>query len=144
MAAEGVFRKDLFYRLNVIPITLLPLRDRQEDILLLTFYFVRVFNEIYCGEKQVSEKLMRAFLDYMWPGNVRELRNTVERLVLLSDALLVDDHFAYFVDISRAHGDDQIPFGRVCAHVVGDVLKGIHVVHLLLRMHSFDLFGQLL
>lgn len=91
MATEGVFRKDLFYRLNVIPITLLPLRDRQEDILLLTFYFVRVFNEIYCGEKQVSEKLMRAFLDYMWPGNVRELRNTVERLVLLSDEKVLTD-----------------------------------------------------
>ena len=91
MAARGAFRKDLFYRLNVIPLFLLPLRKRREDIILLTFYFVGIFNEIYRGEKEISEKLMQAFLDYAWPGNVRELRNTIERLVLLSDEKVLMD-----------------------------------------------------
>lgn len=91
LAEEGGFRKDLFYRLNVIPVRLLPLRERKEDIIALSFYFLDRFNRTYQAEKKMSLKLMEAFLDYNWPGNVRELRNAIERLVLLSDVDLLED-----------------------------------------------------
>jgi NtrC-family two-component system response regulator AlgB len=82
--AEGLFREDLFYRLNVISLTLPPLRDRPEDILPLAMdflhYFCRTNHKSILGFNEgVSERLRR----YVWPGNVRELRNTVERAVIL-------------------------------------------------------------
>ncbi len=81
---NGTFRHDLYYRLNVVPIFLPPLRDRREDIPLLTDYFLDKFN----GENNKKVHLERDVTDlmcrYEWPGNVRELQNCVERLVLLS------------------------------------------------------------
>ena len=85
------FRKDLFYRLNVVPINLIPLRERKEDIILLSFYFLNEFNATYATNKCMSKELMEAFIDYPWPGNVRELRNTIERIVLLSDSDILAD-----------------------------------------------------
>lgn len=91
MSAEGGFRRDLYYRLNVIPVRLLPLRERKEDVILLTFAFLNEFNQNYGAEKKISVKLMEAFLDHSWPGNVRELKNTLERMVLLADGDLLKD-----------------------------------------------------
>ena len=91
LSDKGLFRKDLFYRLNVVPIELLPLRKRKEDIILLTFYFMDLFNKTYQADKKISVGLMDEFLAYNWPGNVRELRNAVERLVLLSDGDILED-----------------------------------------------------
>lgn len=81
---EGRFRADLYYRLNVIPITVPALRERGDDIVLLGKRFLREFNEKY--EKQVSltSGAWRELRDYPWPGNVRELRNIMERLVVLN------------------------------------------------------------
>ncbi len=94
LIAEGRFREDLFYRLNVIPIEVPPLRERREDVPLLVEHFIRVF----CAEngrrlKTVSADALAYFLEYDWPGNVRELRNVVERLVIMSprDVLDVED-----------------------------------------------------
>jgi two-component system response regulator AtoC len=85
MVAEGSFREDLYYRLNVIPVTLPPLRDRREDIPLLVQHFLQKF----CGEAQrptmtVSQAAMRALMTHAWPGNVRQLENAMERGVALS------------------------------------------------------------
>ncbi|MFH1218176.1 MAG: nif-specific transcriptional activator NifA [Pseudomonadota bacterium] len=84
--ATGAFRNDLYYRLNVVPLTLPPLRERREDIPLLLDHFLRSSNKR--NEKQV--KLTKEFLDFLtdydWPGNVRELQNLVERLVILNDS----------------------------------------------------------
>lgn len=91
MVEENEFRRDLFYRLNVIPINLLPLRERKEDIILLSFYFLEYFNNIYGMDKKMSTNLMEAFCNYDWPGNVRELRNTIERLILLCDDAVLKD-----------------------------------------------------
>lgn len=82
---EGRFREDLFYRLNVITIDLPPLRNRREDIPLLTAHCLKRF----CDENQLpprsfSPEAMRVLLDYSWPGNVRELENIIERCVVLS------------------------------------------------------------
>ena len=81
----GRFRDDLFYRLNVIPIHVPPLRERKEDLLLLVEHFIRVFSlENGKRAKTVSVEALAYFLSYDWPGNVRELRNMVERLVIMS------------------------------------------------------------
>ena len=81
----GRFREDLYYRLNVIPIEVPPLRERKEDIPLLVAHFVDLFSaENGKRPKTVSVEALAYFLSYDWPGNVRELRNMVERLVIMS------------------------------------------------------------
>jgi DNA-binding NtrC family response regulator len=85
MVAEGNFREDLYYRLNVIPINLPPLRERREDIPLLVQSFVSQFCERHNLErKSVSPQVMKALMSFEWPGNVRQLENLIERMVALS------------------------------------------------------------
>jgi len=85
LIAAGRFRDDLFYRLNVIPVEVPPLRQRKEDIPLLVEHFIRVFSlENGKRPKTVSVEALAYFLVYDWPGNVRELRNLVERLVIMT------------------------------------------------------------
>jgi DNA-binding NtrC family response regulator len=88
---DGRFREDLFYRLNVVPIQLPPLRDRPEDILPLAAYYTGVFNRDFA--KQVtglSPAAERALLAYSWPGNVRELKNVIERAILLQTGTVIE------------------------------------------------------
>jgi len=108
---EGKFREDLFYRLYVVVITLPPLRDRQDDILLLLNHFLAVFNEE--NGKQI-EGFTRAAYDllaaYGWPGNIRELRNLVERMVVLArgKVLGVEDIPAQVRDETSSRGEVKI------------------------------------
>ena len=82
--AAGRFREDLFYRLNVIPFFVPPLRERREDIPILARYFMRVFSaEHGRGPKEFTSEALDMLIDYSWPGNVRELRNEIERLVIM-------------------------------------------------------------
>jgi DNA-binding NtrC family response regulator len=84
LVAEGRFREDLFYRINVIPIALPPLRSRTEDIAPLTTHFIaKICKEQRIPEKKISIEAMRLLEAYPWPGNVRELENTLERTVAL-------------------------------------------------------------
>jgi len=85
MVRQNTFREDLYYRLNVIPIFLPPLRERREDIPLLIDHFLKKFNEEYGKNLGISEDAVRALINYSWPGNVRELENTIERLVVLTE-----------------------------------------------------------
>ena len=85
MVEEGTFREDLFYRLNVIPINLPPLRERREDIPLLVQRFIGHFCETHKLDlKTVSPQVMKALMAYEWPGNIRQLENIVERMVALT------------------------------------------------------------
>ena len=90
---QGEFREDLFYRLNVIPMTIPPLRERKEDIPALVFDFLKQFNEKYRRNKHISSRTMELLLNHEWPGNVRELENLIERLVVVSkeDTIYPDD-----------------------------------------------------
>jgi transcriptional regulator with GAF, ATPase, and Fis domain len=82
----GRFRKDLYYRLNVFPIAIPPLRKRPEDIPLLVWAFVRMFQERMGKEiETISKKTMEALQSYSWPGNVRELKNVIEHAMILSN-----------------------------------------------------------
>ncbi|ABB30798.1 two component, sigma54 specific, transcriptional regulator, Fis family [Geobacter metallireducens RCH3] len=91
---EKSFRNDLYYRLQVIPIYLPPLRERREDILTLTSHFIELFNAEFnkhvTGISKMAEKLL---LDYTWPGNIRELKNVIERAIILgNDETLLLEH----------------------------------------------------
>jgi two-component system response regulator HydG len=90
LIADGVFREDLFYRLNVVPITLPPLRQRPTDIPVLAAHFLEKHR---AGSKTLSARAIEAFSIYQWPGNIRELENTIERIVILShgDEIGIDD-----------------------------------------------------
>ena len=90
--ANGRFRMDLFYRLNVFPICLPPLRERKEDILLLANYFIEVYaNKMNKPVKGLSEAAQNTLLQYKWPGNIRELENIIERSVILSKSEQIHD-----------------------------------------------------
>lgn len=82
LVTKGLFREDLYYRLNVIPLLIPPLRERVEDIPVLADYFLKKNNEKYKTYKYISQNVMEYFKSKPWQGNVRELENTVERLVL--------------------------------------------------------------
>jgi len=84
MVEKKQFRLDLFYRLNVIPIYVPPLRERRDDIPVLVKYFLNNLNNKYQMEKHVDQRVIERFMDYSWPGNVRELENLVERLAITS------------------------------------------------------------
>ncbi len=88
MISEGGFREDLYYRLFQFPVTLPPLRERGQDVLVLAHHFVEAYQAEHPGfaDKLLSKKASKAILKYPWPGNVRELKNAVERALLISDA----------------------------------------------------------
>jgi two-component system, NtrC family, nitrogen regulation response regulator NtrX len=88
---RGNFREDLFYRLNVIPFYVPPLRDRQEDIPLLADHFLKEFTTEYGRKhKELTAEAYRVLAEYSWPGNVRELRNLMERIVIMNPQIRVD------------------------------------------------------
>lgn len=87
MVEKGLFREDLFYRLNVVPLNVAPLRERKSSIIPLAEHFFRAYNEKYNMEKTISKETLKYFYEYNWPGNVRELSNLIEMLVVTT----VDD-----------------------------------------------------
>jgi DNA-binding NtrC family response regulator len=100
---RGDFREDLYYRLNVVPIRLTPLRERGEDIPLLADRFLEEFSAQHHREpKEVSREAMRLLRLYAWPGNIRQLRNLIERMVVtVKDPLLQPEHLPEEIQASR-------------------------------------------
>ncbi len=107
MVAEGKFREDLFYRLDVVNIHIPPLRERQEDIPILVKTFIDEFSEDNGkGQQSISEEALNLLCNYKWPGNIRELRNCIERMVVLSRGPLLQlDN----VPVSIRSGDSSAP-----------------------------------
>jgi two-component system response regulator AtoC len=92
MVAKKEFREDLYFRLKVIPIQLPPLRERREDIPVLTDYFIQEFNrDLKRTVKGATPSLTKRLEEYHWPGNIRELRNTIERAMILSSGEILDE-----------------------------------------------------
>ncbi|MBW2621890.1 MAG: sigma-54-dependent Fis family transcriptional regulator, partial [Deltaproteobacteria bacterium] len=120
---EDRFREDLYYRLNVIPVTTPALRDRRSDIPLLTEHFLSRFNQN--REKQIVEiesELLDVLMAYSWPGNIRELENVIERMVILAEGnvLTIDDLPPFIKEATLQPGqahfeipDEGIDFNKV-------------------------------
>lgn len=89
---KGLFRKELYYRINVIPIHLFPLKERKTDIPLLANHFVEKFNlDMDKEDIELTDKAMEKLIHYSWPGNIRELENMIERMVVLSSSNIIDE-----------------------------------------------------
>jgi len=114
--ADGTFRQDLFYRLNVFPLEMPPLRERREDIQVLVEYFIgRYARKAGKTFRRVSKRTLDRLRSYPWPGNVRELQNVIERSVIVSDS----DEFAVdesWLPVSSGAQSQLGLSGRLAAH----------------------------
>ncbi|MBQ3105399.1 MAG: sigma 54-interacting transcriptional regulator [Lachnospiraceae bacterium] len=123
---RGNFRKDLYYRLNVVEIRIPPLRDRKDDILPLSMFFLEKYNKKYKMDKMFSTEVINSFMSYRWEGNIRELQNTVERMVVLSPTNVIQrdslpDSLTGVGKSSAVHVDEIIPL-REAHRMVEDML----------------------
>lgn len=142
LISEGMFREDLYYRLNVMPIFLPPLRERERDAALLTKFFIAKFNKEY--KKMVeglSPEVETLLVQYPWPGNVRELKNVIERIMIVNDvSKILPEHLPVEI-LSKAKEtstksspvtgswiqlpDDGLDFNQVIVNITSDLKKQI-------------------
>ncbi len=110
MVADGNFREDLYYRINIFPIVIPPLRERRDDIPALAFHFLKSFSkEMDHAVKEFSAGAMNLLMNHDWPGNVRELENVVHRAVILtSDDVIRQGHLINLIDM-LPHIDLDVP-----------------------------------
>ena len=122
LVEQGTFREDLYYRLNIIPLTVPPLRERKDDIEALTRYFLGEFNQKYQKEVMISDRLIAKFREYKWPGNIRELRNEIERYVITDgdSGELFDSLVDVYSDNSAAAKDDVLAYGDTLREARGE------------------------
>jgi transcriptional regulator of aroF, aroG, tyrA and aromatic amino acid transport len=96
MVKEGTFREDLYYRLNVVPVHIRPLRERKEDIPVLTQYFIETIGGKMGKEKiEISDLALEKLKNYSWPGNIRELQNIIERAVIFAEDIIEVEHLSF-------------------------------------------------
>jgi len=104
---KGLFREDLYHRLNVFPIFLPPLRERKGDVLLLAKHFLQEFTQKLNKQvKAFSAEAIKGLLEYQWPGNVRELKNTVESALLLADDTILPEHL--FLNMQKMNDELEV------------------------------------
>ena len=124
LVRRELFREDLFFRLNVININLPPLRERGEDILLLTKYYTEKFSkELNKKPPSFSERATNALLNYSWPGNIRELQNVIQRLVIMAEDNTIKVHD--FPEMMRFSIKPEEGFNRTLAQVETEYIKNV-------------------
>jgi len=107
--SEGKFREDLYYRLNVFPIEIPPLRERKEDIPILAEYFINKYSkEMKIPKKILTPEVMEILIKYNWKGNVRELENTIERAMILADKEEIKPEHITLLNLKKQSSDDEI------------------------------------
>ena len=154
--ANGTFREDLYYRLNVVPIQVPPLRERKDDIPLLAKHFIQKYSK-KVGKQidTISQKVMQTLQEYHWPGNVRELENIIERAVILSQGARLElgdwfmakdpdedpSKFATLGEVERAHIRKVLEFTqwRVSGDNGAAMILGMHPQTLFSRMKKLDI-----
>jgi len=120
MVEENLFRRDLFHRLNVVSIEIPPLREREEDIVILANHFIKEFNiQFEKSVKKIDKDLQHFLKGYSWPGNVRELRNAIERAVLLSDGgkITIND-FSNLIRTTQIEFSDNLKSEKIPNNIV--------------------------
>ncbi len=144
--AEGRFRQDLYYRLNVVPIDIPPLRERKEDIPALAHFFIAHFNREF--RKTISgihPEAMQILLNYSWPGNARELKNVIERAMILNrENILLPEHLPSEIDCTcalkdaRLHPEKNEPSDRITSCIAGLPLEGIEKQAIIQTLQAAD------
>jgi len=98
LVMDGLFRSDLFYRINVVSITIPPLREHKEDLYLLIDYFMeRLSKKIGCTKKEISPEAYKILFNYSWHGNIRELENVLERAMIMSDDVILPENLPHYI-----------------------------------------------
>ena len=122
--ADGTFRQDLFYRLNVFPVCIPPLRQRTEDIPLLVEYLIERYAR-KAGKKitNVDRSTLELFEDYDWPGNIRELQNVIERAVILCETATLSVDETWFRRDSKSGGDQVLPLTTALTENERDIIE---------------------
>ena len=120
---ESKFREDLFYRINVIPLTLPPLRERKEDIELLSGHFLKKYCLANCKTiVRIDDAAMKILINHSWKGNIRELENTIERAVLISvGEIILPQHL--LLDLSECESESTTPFSVNAGYTVREMEK---------------------
>jgi len=132
---KGLFREDLLYRLNVIDLTLPPLRERPEDILRLARHFLQFFSKAARRRPpELSKAAEQALLAYVWPGNIREIRNTIERAVILWPAQIVEPEA--FPSNVAARSQSEVP--ELGGNYSVDVIEREHIMRVIARTATLD------
>ncbi len=103
MVDDGKFREDLWFRLNVVRVTMPPLRERRNDVPLLTRYFLNKYNARYNRDVKLTESGLKALKDFTWPGNIRQLQHLIERLTILAPGNRSDAHNEGRIDAEAVH-----------------------------------------
>ncbi|MBU1022732.1 sigma-54 dependent transcriptional regulator [bacterium] len=124
LVENGSFREDLYYRLNVLNLAIPPLRERGEDILILTNHFIRKFSEC-SGKEQISfsDEALGVLMNYFWPGNVRELENLIQRLVVMTDSDIID--ITDFPSLMRFSANKICNLDRSLAEMESEHIKNV-------------------
>jgi transcriptional regulator with PAS, ATPase and Fis domain len=131
MVKENKFREDLYYRINVIPIHIPPLRERKEDIVSLSLHFLERINRSYGKEKSLSREALLLLESYRWPGNVRELQNVIERLAVTTKEPTITQEDVLRILYSRGEAEqdshvfvsDVLPLKNAVKELEGQLIK---------------------
>jgi len=138
MVWEGLFRKDLYYRLKVMVVEMPPLRDRLEDILLLSNLFIEENNKEYNKKmKGFSEEAKKLLIQYSWPGNVRELKNVIERAMILSDQeVIIPKHLPFELKQMEKvpHGNSENQLLKITDDMSLEKMEKMHLSNVLKRL----------
>lgn len=140
MVKQGNFREDLYYRLNVVPLWIPPLKERREDIMPLIGHFKRKFHAKYGIDRNCSSEVTKVFQTYDWPGNVRELENTVERLYVMPEFgtdITADILMRHYLNSNwQQHGN-----GLVTVHKLGQLKPAVEEVEKKMIIMAVERFG---
>ncbi|MBU0517757.1 sigma-54 dependent transcriptional regulator [bacterium] len=124
LVKKQLFREDLYFRLNVLAVAVPPLRDREDDILLLAHYFTEKYSkELDIKPPSFTEKALNALMNYSWPGNVRELENTIQRLTVMTDSTIID--VPDLPSIMRFSANNGRGFNRTLVEVETEHIRGV-------------------
>ena len=122
---EGLFREDLLYRINTIQIEVPPLRDRVDDIPVLSFHFLRLYTEKYNKPvKRINTQALEKLTNYQWPGNIRELQHSIEKAVILSDSSVLDaSDFSFNNSSKMSIENDNITLEEMEKKLIAESIK---------------------
>lgn len=133
MVINDRFRKDLYYRLNVVPVFVPPLRERPEDILALVKHFMELYNQKHQLQKRLSPDVLQCFMHYNWPGNVRELENLIERLVVTTrhDTIGISDlsTWSELLSTKQEIASELIPLQKAIENTERRILQKAFSIH---------------